>query len=105
MGQEMQLLPRMLQSIQILQLPGLELESFLREAAEGNEALVVEDPERAEFPVPLQARASREASLQHDEWLQNQPDRHASIADALEEQLALIDLEPQVLGWARLVIR
>jgi RNA polymerase sigma-54 factor len=105
MGQEMQLLPRMLQSIQILQLPGLELESFLREAAEGNEALVVEDPERAEFPVPRQARASREASLQHDEWLQNQPDRHASIADALEEQLALIDLEPQVLGWARLVIR
>ena len=44
MGQQMLLAPRMLQSIELLALPALELESFLREQAEQNEALVVEEP-------------------------------------------------------------
>jgi RNA polymerase sigma-54 factor len=101
----MLLLPRMLQSIQILQLPCLELDSFLRQAAEDNEALVVEDPEREEPWEPRRPRASREATDRYDEWLQNQPDRHASAAEALEEQLALLDLEPEREAWVRLLIR
>ena len=104
MGQEMLLLPRMLQSIQILQLPGLELDSFLRQAAEENEALAVEEPVRAELPEPRRPRASREATQLHDEWLQNQPDRHTRPAENLEEQLALLDLDPASSAWVRFLI-
>lgn len=105
MGQEMLLLPRMLQAIQILQIPGLELESYLRQAAEENEALVVEDPERASEPQPRRPRASREATDRHDEWLQNQPDRERGLAEVLEEQLALLDADEDTLGWTRFLIR
>ncbi len=102
----MLLLPRMLQSIQILQLPGLELDAFLREAAEGNEALLVEDAERVEPPEPLRPRRlSRESSDRHDEWLQNQPDRKTSPIDALVQQLALIDLDATAAGWAQFLVR
>jgi RNA polymerase sigma-54 factor len=104
MGQEMLLLPRMLQSIQILQLPGLELEAYLRQAAEENEALVVEDAERPP-ELPRRPRASREATDRHDEWLQNQPDREPGLAELLEEQLALLDLGPATLAWTRFLIR
>jgi RNA polymerase sigma-54 factor len=108
MGQEMLLLPRMLQSIQILQLPGLELESYLRQAAEENEALVVEDAEpRPEPPERFERRprGTRDATDRHDEWLQNQPDREHGLAEFLEEQLALLDAEPRTLDWARFLIR
>lgn len=104
MGQEMLLLPRMLQSIQILQLPGLELDAYLREAAEENEALVVEEPERDEPLAPLRPRAPRDASERHDEWLQNQPDRKHGVVDALEEQLALLDLEPRSMRWVSFLV-
>jgi RNA polymerase sigma-54 factor len=105
MGQEMLLLPRMLQSIQILQLPVLELESYLRQAAEENEALVVEDPERPSEPERRRPRASREATDRHDEWLQNQPDREHGLAESLEEQLALLDADVGTLDWTRFLIR
>ena len=42
--QQMLLLPRMLQSIEVLQLPTLELDAWLREAAESNEALRLDAP-------------------------------------------------------------
>src|SRR5688572_13565217 len=106
MGQEMLLLPRMLQSIQILQIPALELESYLRQAAEENEALVVEDPERPSEPERRpRGRASREATDRHDEWLQNQPDREHGLAESLEEQLALLDADLGTLAWTRYLIR
>lgn len=104
MGQEMLLLPRMLQSIQILQLPALELEAYLREAAEENEALLVEEPERDEPLAPLRARGPTDAGDRHDEWLQNQPDRHQSMAEKLEEQLTLLDLDPATAAWTRFLI-
>jgi RNA polymerase sigma-54 factor len=99
MGQEMLLLPRMLQSIQILQLPGLELESYLRQAAEENEALLVTEPERAE-PLPRErVRLRREATAEHDEWLQNQPDRRTNAKQSLDEQVLLLELDAAVRAW------
>lgn len=101
MGQQMLLAPRMLQSIELLALPALELESFLREAAEQNEALVVEEPQRPLPPEPARGRARGDATERHDEWLQNQPDRHADALAPLEAELALLALDAATESWAR----
>jgi RNA polymerase sigma-54 factor len=105
LGQEMLLLPRMLQSIEILQLPVLELDAWLRQAVEENEALElgerVEPLERAER---VRARV-HQAALDHDEWLQSQPAREAGLTERLAEQLVLLDLDELTLGWTRLLIQ
>jgi RNA polymerase sigma-54 factor len=109
LGQQLQMLPRMLQSIELLQLPAQELEIWLREAAEGNEALCVDEPAPREprESEPCEApsrRGTREDSERHDEFLRNQPERSKGLAALLEEQLALLDLEPGLLGWVRLLV-
>jgi RNA polymerase sigma-54 factor len=101
MGQQMLLAPRMLQSIELLALPALELESFLREQAEQNEALVVEEPPRSLPSEPARSRARGDATERHDEWLQNQPDRHVDLSSQLEAELALLGLEPCTEAWSR----
>ena len=101
MGQQMLLAPRMLQSIELLALPALELETFLREAAEQNEALVVEEPPRALPFEPARGRARADATERHDEWLQNQPDRHVDTLAELEAELALLGLDARVEAWSR----
>jgi RNA polymerase sigma-54 factor len=109
MGQHMVLLPRMLQSIEVLQLPGQELSAWLREAAEGNEALQVEerppevrDSDRAAFP---RSRGTREDSQRHDEFLSNQPAPERGLVEQVEEQLALLDLDPAHREWARFLVQ
>lgn len=104
MGQHMLLAPRMLQSIQVLQLGGLELEAFLRDAAESNEALELAEPERDEPLAPLRTRAPRDATERHDEWLQNQPDRARPLADELASDLALLGLDERTEAWARWLV-
>ncbi len=101
MGQQMLLAPRLLQSIQVLQLGGLELEAFLRDAAESNEALELAEPEREEPLAPLRTRAPRDATERHDEWLQNQPDRSRPLAEELAEELALLGLDESTERWSR----
>jgi RNA polymerase sigma-54 factor len=105
--QEMLLLPRMLQAIEILQLPALELDQFLQRAAEDNEALEVHEPvlESIELArLPRERRGSREATDRHDEMLQQQPARAKSVAERVEEELAMADLEPNQLAWVRLLV-
>ncbi len=100
-GQELVLLPKMVQALQLLQLSGLELEEFLRNAAEENEALRVEE---REFSPPPQRAGAKEASAAHDEWLASQPDRPRSLAQALEEQLALVELDARLAAATRWLI-
>ena len=101
MGQQLLLAPRMLQSIELLALPALELEAFLREAAEQNEALVVEESARPLPLEPTRGRARGDATERHDEWLQNQPDRHVDTLAQLEAELALFGLDERVEAWSR----
>jgi len=62
----MLLQPRMLQSIEVLQLPSLALESWLLEQAESNEALVVEGPLESSGEAPgSPADRPSEQGLEH----------------------------------------
>ena len=110
LGQHMVMLPRMLQSIEVLQLPGQELSAWLREAAESNEALQVEerpvesrDSDQAAYP--RRARGTREDSQRHDEFLSNQPARERGLVEQVEEQLALLDVDPTDREWARFLVQ
>lgn len=105
-GQEQLLLPKMLQSIQLLQLSGLELEEFLRNAGEENEALEVQLPqERGVAHDSHGSRAARrEATQRHDEWLESQPDRPRSLVAVLNEQLALAELDAPSTACAAFLI-
>lgn len=104
LGQELLLLPRMLQSIEMLALPVQELESWLREQAEHNEALEVDAPPRPEWTPPRVRSGGLQAALDHDEWLQSQPARGASIPERLQEQLTWLELDPPTLAWTRCLI-
>lgn len=100
--QQLLLQPRMLQSIEVLQLPAIELEGWLERAAEENQALIVEAP-RVD-PGPGASRSAWEATQRHDEMLRNQPDREKTLPEALLEQLALVELEREEEAWVRFLI-
>ncbi|MEX1026363.1 MAG: RNA polymerase factor sigma-54 [Planctomycetota bacterium] len=95
--QEQVLLPAMLQSMELLQLPSVELGAFLERAAEENLALFVEPP------APFGA-SDPDASARRDAWLQNQPDREPGLTEDLEGQLPWLDLSNEVDPWVRHVI-
>ena len=107
MRQELTLQPRMLQSIEALQLPLAELETWLRQAAEENAALCLQEPARPEEGglAPARSRAARsEATERHDEMLRNQPERAKGLVDRIEEQLALLEIDAPTLAWVRFLI-
>lgn len=97
--QQMLLQPRMLQAIEVLQLPALELTTFLTQAALENEALQVEDP-----PLAPERPRSSDATERHDEWLQNQPGPPRASREQVEEQLALSAVGSELRPWVRLVV-
>ncbi len=102
--QDMLLLPRMLQAIEVLQLPVADLEGFLLEAVQENEALRLDDVPPAEPPHdPPGRRGTAEDSARHDAWLENQPGPEQSLVEMVEEQLGMLDLDPDALSWVRLV--
>jgi RNA polymerase sigma-54 factor len=92
MRQELSLQPKMLQSIEVLQLPTADLEAWLARQAEENEALVIVPPYRSDA-------AARGATDAHDELLQASPARAASLLDELERQLAGRELAPELCAW------
>lgn len=106
--QEMSLLPQMLQAVEVLQLPTTELQGFLLEAFEGNEALCLEegltDPTELAPPGASGARGGGDDGEGRDAWLQNQPAGAPSLPEVVEEQLSVIDVEPGLLPWVRLVV-
>jgi DNA-directed RNA polymerase specialized sigma54-like protein len=83
--QELQLLPQLLQSLELLTLPAMELTEWLERQAEGNEALEVRRAQPA---------------TDHD-WWQDEPARATTLAEHIEAELALCELEPAVLRTIR----
>ena len=106
--QEMRLQPRLLQSIQVLQLPAQDLERWLRDAAEENVALRLEEPRRGEYEDGGRAggarQGTREDAERHDAMLRNLPDRARSLHQRIEEQLGLLDADPRQVAWVRFLI-
>ena len=107
--QDMQLLPRMLQAVEVLQLPTTELEGYLLEAFEENEAPALDetawkDRGRAEAPPGSGSMGGREATDRHEAWLQSQPAPESGLNELIEEQLALRDIKEALLPWTRFVI-
>ena len=98
-SQQLTLAPRMLQSIEVLQLPAGELEAWLLEQAEANEALCLDTP-----PAPPERRGTLEDSHAYDQMLRNQPDRPRSLSEEVEEQLAASDLVGARLEWVRFLV-
>jgi RNA polymerase sigma-54 factor len=92
MRQELALQPRMLQSIEVLQLPTADLEAWLARQAEENEALVVVPPYRSDA-------AALGATAAHDELLQASPARGASLLDELERQVDALGLQAELRAW------
>jgi len=93
----MLLQPRMLQSIEVLQLPTAELESWLARQAEENEALVV-------TPAPRDRANGRAATDQHDEMLQAQAAPPPSLLDEVERQLDARELDPALRAWVMYLV-
>lgn len=106
LGQHQLLLPRMLQSIEVLQLPALELEAWLRTQAEGNEAVeLLEAGQEPASAPPRPAANGRELSEAHDKVLHSQPDRTGGVARGVAEELALVEDHPQVLAWLHFLVQ
>ncbi len=97
----MQLSPQMLFSIEMLELPSAELEGFLAQAAQENEALRVEAPSREDRRGP--ARALRRTRSESADVFEGEAPPRGRVA-LLEEQLGGLDLDPLLVAWARLVI-
>ncbi len=104
--QELALQPRMLQSIEALQLPVAELDAWLRSAAEENAALRLEERPASEgATAPARSRAARaQATERHDEMLRNQPERAKGLVDCIEEQLVLLEVGAAALAWVRFLV-
>jgi RNA polymerase sigma-54 factor len=97
----------MLQAVEVLQLPALELDAWLRSQVEGNEALELIEPGLQAGPPPSRARAAaggRERSEAHDEMLRNLPERDGGLARRLAEELALVSDDEPVLAWLRFLV-
>lgn len=88
--QSLVLEPRLLQAIEVLQLPAQDLEGWLQAAAERNEALRVAGPPLERGRVTA---AGWEATERHDEMLRNQPERAPSLEASLEDQVAWLELD------------
>ena len=101
--QRMLMAPRMLQSIELLQVPVGELEAWLSVPAETNEALLVEPPQGESTP-PLGRRGSRADTDAHDEMLRNQPARTESLHELVEQQLAGLEASETTLAWVRFLV-
>ena len=105
--QQMLLLPQMLQSLELLELPAGELESWLEAQAESNEALLVRSPQPPQSGESVPARpsaAARAATERHDGWLEEQPGRAASLSERIEQELGLLEVAPLRAQWVRWLV-
>ena len=127
MRQQMLLAPRMIQSMEILQLPIMALEERIQQEFQENpvvelqevtgdkETNVVEGNEQDSDPLddwesrydqeprPSRSRRDEEGERKHDA-LQNTPSRPQSLQDYLNDQLAFLDSTPEQLELMRFLI-
>ena len=105
--QRMLLLPRMLQALDVLQLPRLALDDMVATALAENEALAVrrqsQPKDRAASGAGRSARA-REASDRHEQFLRSRPARGGSLRDQVISQLWLVDAPPRVAELLRSIV-
>lgn len=103
--QDMVLAPRMLQSIEVLSLPLADLEGWLSDEAESNEALLVDAPvadQGDSWLEPMRSGAANaKASDDHYALLQAQPDKATSLADLIDAEIASQGLRPELASWVR----
>jgi RNA polymerase sigma-54 factor len=106
LGQHQLLLPRMLQSVEVLQLPALELDAWLRAQVESNEALQLVEPAGLAPPPVARTGAARarERTEAHDEMLRNLPERDGGLGRQVAEELAGIEDDDEVLAWVRFLV-
>ena len=108
LGQHMQLLPRMLQAIEVLQLSSQDLEAWVADAVGENEALTLEgnlEPRFSSDGLSVGgARGSRQDSDRHAAFLESQPAKEMTLAERLEEHLSVSDILPAALAWLRLLL-
>ena len=103
----MVLQPRMLQSVEVLQLGALDLSRYLEEKALSNEALELDSalnmgPGLGPESMPGPGRAGgQEATDTHWRLLNSQPDRGRGLQGFLEDQLAVLDLDPAKSAWVQ----
>lgn len=105
--QEMALLPRMLQAIEILALPTQELDAYLCQAAEENAALELHQPALGvdlSTPKPRERVRSRDATERHSAMLESQPARARSVSEQVEAELAALDVDAATLEWLRFLV-
>ena len=100
--QRMQLQPRMLTAIEALELPIGDLEQWLRDAYQSNEALQLEE---AKGPPAERLHAARDRTQRHAEWLEGAAlGREPDWVAQLEGQLPWLELEPSAEAWVRFLI-
>jgi RNA polymerase sigma-54 factor len=132
--QKLVLAPMIIQSIEILQLPQMNLLEYVEQQLQENEALEVESPEAPAMPpvkpgreaepsahdrllefVPQEfvpedweefryRKASPEERDRKLEALQNSPGRASTPHDRLAEQLRLVDADPRLLEIAEEIV-
>lgn len=109
------LAPRMLQSIEVLTLPAMDLEGWLSTQAESNEALLVEPPDGGldgtvaadpswESGSGRASAARSKATDEHYALLQAQPGPELSLSDQIEAQLASRELGSELTSWVRFLV-
>jgi RNA polymerase sigma-54 factor len=101
--QRLALEPRLLMAVELLALPAAELEVWLADAFQRNEALVVE---QAHSPVhePPRARNDREATARHSEWLESQPDHSSDVRARLLADVRNEARDPEERAWLELLV-
>ena len=102
--QQLAIQPRMLQSIEMLQLPRLELDSYLADLALGNEALELDSAMGSPTSLGRATAAGWQATEAHDEMLRNQPEREHSLAEIVEREFAGVELREREREWVRFLV-
>lgn len=98
MSQQLLLLPHMLQSIEVLALPVEALEARLSKAFGENEALEFRERRRRV------RQRDRDRAQANQDLLAELPSRRGSLAERLEEQIAMLELAAPDAAWLRFLV-
>lgn len=102
--QRLALEPRLMLAIEVLALPAAELEVWLRDAFQRNEALVLEEP-----PSPIhegrRTRGDADATARHSEWLESQPERGGDLRRRLLQEVAGEARDATERAWLELLVQ
>lgn len=111
LGQQMKLAPRMIQSMEILQMPLTELEERIERELESNPTLEVQEPQPEEEtpdrpapPIEARARVSSGERDAKQDAMAAAPARAESLTEQLLHQWSLTDVEASLRPLGELII-